>query len=198
VTGIKNNETFNEYGNEIKDELKTMCEECETCRRYKRNPSKPVVGFPLATSFNEVLAMDLGEIEGKRFIVMVDHATSYIQATWIANKQPKVIVIALLEKWISVFGAPKKILSDNGLEFQNEEVKEMTESFGIEILSTPAESPWSNGKCEKMVGILKDSIRKLREEGVKESNSALWWSVAAKNSLIMKDGFSPNQLVFGR
>ena len=49
------------------DERKEMVEElidrCEVCRKYKRNPAKPVVGFSWGSTFNEVVAMDLGEIE---------------------------------------------------------------------------------------------------------------------------------------
>ena len=32
---------------------------CEVCLRFKKTPSKPVVSLPLATQFNEVVAMDL-------------------------------------------------------------------------------------------------------------------------------------------
>ena len=52
---------------------------------------------------------------------------------------------------------------DNGGEFQNE-MCVFTERFDIEIKATPSESPWSNGLCEKWVGLTKDSLRKLKEE----------------------------------
>src|SRR5215469_5837918 len=148
--------------------------------------------------FNEVIALDVGELEGRKFLMMVDMATNYIQAAWLKNKNPITIVEKLFENWMCVFGIPKILFSDNGLEFQNEELKIFTKKLGIKMKSTAADSQWSNGKCEKMVGLLKDGIRKLRDDTTKNWEIALRWSVAAKNDLMMTDGISPNQLVFGK
>ena len=74
----------------------------------------------------------------------------------------------------------------------------LAEIFNITLKTTAAESPFSNGKCEKFVGLLKDSVLKLRMETTGNKEMSLLWSVAAKNELCMEDGFSPNQLVFGR
>src|SRR5215469_7839953 len=191
-------EDFQMRKSEMRKKLKEIEGNCDTCKKFQKNPPRPVVALPLASKFNEVIAMDLGELERRRFILFVDMATNYIQAAWIKNKTPKEITKSILGKWIGVFGAPKKILTDNGLEFQNEEVKLLTEGFGIEILSTPAESPWSNGKCERMVRLVKDGMRKLLEEETRNFEIALNWTLAAKNCLMMKSGYSPNQLVFGR
>ena len=80
-------------------------------------------------------------MEGEKFMVMIDLATHYCRGSWIRNKIPKKIIKTIIERWIGIFGAPKKILSDNGLEFQNEEVRRMKERFGIEMLSTAADRP---------------------------------------------------------
>src|SRR6201990_1259824 len=48
-----------------------------------------------------------------------------------------------------------------------------------------------------MVGLLKDSMRKMKEEGCNKE-TCLLWSVGAKNWLLDKGGYTPNQLVFGR
>ena len=195
-TAFKNNEEFTRIE---KERLKTLEEEigkCEICKKYKRNPSIPVVGLPLAKNFNEVLTVDLGQLEGSLFLVMLDWATGYCQAKWIKNKKPNEIIEGILEKWISYFGAPSKILSDGGREFQNDDFLEFSEKFGIELLSTASESPWGNGKCEKAVGILKEGLEKLKEENIRNKEYALTWIVSAKNEIITNSGFSANQKVF--
>ena len=171
---------------------------CEVCRKYKRNPAKPVVSFPWSKTFNEVLALDVGEIEGRKFLVMVDMATRYCQAHWIRDKKPETIIKTLVDGWFAIFGAPLKILSDNGGEFQNEKVRRMAERWNIKSLATAAESPWSNGLCEKTVGLLKESLRKMRDDGEVDLAIALRWAVSARNCLMNNGGFSPNQLVFGK
>ena len=66
-----------------------------------------------------------------------------------------------MKKWISVFGTPKKILTDNGREFQNEEMRNLTDAWNIEMMTIAAEMPFSNGRCDKTLGLIKDGLRKL-------------------------------------
>ena len=37
----------------------SVSENCKTCRQLKRPANRPVVGLPLATEFNELVALDL-------------------------------------------------------------------------------------------------------------------------------------------
>ena len=183
---------------ELKRKMKLMIESCETCKRYKKTPPRPVVGLSLSKTFNEVLSMDVGEIEGRKFLVLVDTATRYCQAVWIKDKKPRTIITALVDRWFSIFGVPAKILSDNGGEFQNEEMRAMTDKWNIKILTTSAQSPWSNGICEKTVGILKSMLLKMKNEKEEDWKMSLKWAVSARNSLMNQGGFAPNQLVFGK
>lgn len=188
---------FQRVRKEKMETLKQICEACLICKKYKKNPSSPVVGMALAHYFNEVIALDIGELEGEKFLVIIDWATRYCQAKWIKNKKPEEMIEVVMDRWLSIFGAPRKILTDGGREFQNDEFVEFTDSWGIELLSTASDSPWSNGKCEKMVGIIKECLIKMKEEKIGNKKRLLNWIVCAKNETIMDDGFSPHQKVFG-
>ena len=83
-------------------------------------------------------------------------------------------------KWISYFGAHKRILSDGGQEFQNEEMAEFTKKWGIELSCTANESSQTKGKYKKVLGLLKEIMRKLKEERVKRKEIGLAWAIAAK------------------
>ena len=84
-------------------------------------------------------------------------ATKYCQAQWVRDKNPRTIIEAIIQSWVSIFGTPGKFLTDNGGEFQNEKVRIMCEKWNIKIMATPANSPWSNGLSEKNVGLIKES-----------------------------------------
>ena len=183
---------------EIKDDVFSVTRNCETCLKYKKVPPRPVVGFALSNRFNDVIALDLGEYKSRKFMVMVDLRTKYCQACWMTSKRPEEVIKKLIKHWIALFGSPNSILTDNGREFSNEKFLEMTEVYSIKSMTTAAESPWSNGVCEKTVGLIKDSMRKMEEDGDKDLETILYWTVAARNSLFNKNGFSPNQLVLGR
>ena len=171
--------------------------ECDTCIRFKKPLPKPVVSLPLATRFNETVAMDLKMWHGLYFLVIVDVATRFCAGAVMKSKSADNVVTLFFKHWVSLFGTPQKLLSDNGREFNNEKVRNMADLFGIKILCTAAESPWSNGVCERLNYILGISVKKIMDDTKCNIDVALAWAVAARNALHNFGGFSPNQLVFG-
>lgn len=100
--------------------------------------------------------------------------------------------------WLSKHGAPKRLYSDNGGEFNNEEVRDLAENFNMEVKTTAAYSPWSNDLLERHNRTLTEILLKLRAENDCDWETALNWGLMAKNSLHNVHGFSPYQLVYGR
>lgn len=188
-----------EYDTLIED----ISNNCEICLKYKRVPSRPVVSIPLARDFNEAVAMDLKEwdkIGNVWFLHLIDMATRFSVSTVIYSKEKQVIINNVVEKWIGTgLGCPKKFLSDNGGEFANEAFKDVAENLNITVLNTAAESPFSNGLCERNHAVIDEMVRKILADNPGCSLTiALSWAVHAKNSLQMVGGYSPYQLVFGR
>ena len=183
---------------ELENIIRKISADCDTCLRYHRSPSKPVVAFPLASRFNETVAMDLKDIRpGFKILHMVDHATRYGQATVVSGKSAQETVRSIFDIWIRVFGCPGKILMDNGGEFDNRELIDLCDKCNVRVLTTAAESPWSNGLVEKHNDILGQMILKLTADEPMDPKLATHWAVAAKNALSTVYGFSPNILVFG-
>ena len=79
----------------------------------------------------------------------------------------------------------------------NEELRDMSENLNTEVLATAAESPWSNGICERHNAVIGHMIDKIKDESDVSTEVALAWAINAKNSLHNIYGFSPSQLVFG-
>ena len=183
----------------IKECIKEISEKCQICAKFKKTPSRPVVGLSMGEDFNDCVSIDLGMYsDGNIMMIMVDVVTKFSQAAWLKSKKPEEITRTLLSKWIAVFGSPRIILTDNGGEFQNDEMLRLAERFDIEMKSTSSESPWSNGICERVVGRTKELVRKIKEESGADLNVCLDWAMNARNSLCNRNGFSSYQLVFGR
>ena len=181
----------------LEKEINKVSTHCITCVKFKKPSPRPIVCMPMASEFNETVAMDL-KVWGKHyFLVMVDLATRFCTASVINNKVPATIIKNLFISWITIFGAPKKILSDNGREFNNAEMRALGEAFNINVINTAAESPWSNGICERLNGVLGDLVSKVLDDAKCDLQIALAWAVAARNAYDNNSGFSPNQLVFG-
>ena len=188
-------------GKECEDLVKAIQEvtnNCEVCIVYRRPPPRPVVGFSMATRFNQCVAMDLKKF-GKVWVLhMICHATRLIAGAVIRNKYPMLVIKGVMQHWVCIYGAPDVFLSDNGGEFSNEEFRELGERFNINIKTTAAESPWSNGLVERHNAIMGDMIEKTMVDTKCSLELALMWCVTAHNTLTNVHGFSPFQLVFGR
>ena len=118
----------------------------------------------------------------------------------IPDKSAESVINVLMDSWIlNMFGAPDKILFDNGREFWNNKMKDLCHNFNIRILSTGAYSPWQNGICERNHAQVDQMMVKIMEDQPNISTeSALSQAIMAKNMLVNAKGFSPIQIVFGR
>ena len=193
------NKAGNPWSNnhKLKEELKKVTEECTTCQVYQKAPPKPVVGLPMATKFQETVAMDLKFYENKIILHLIDMCTRLSSATTIKNKNPSTVIEAILKIWVSVYGTNEKFLVDNGGEFANAEFINLAEQFGITIKTTAAESPWSNGIVERHNLTIANMLDKVLRDTDCSFDMALSWCINAKNSLTNVHGFSPYQLAIG-
>lgn len=182
---------------ETQKEVTGIVDNCKICLKFKKPPPKPAAGLPLATTFNETVAVDLHQLEKNLwYLHIIDEFTRYSAGGIMKNKTPKEFVTKFIQLWISVHGSPKCLYSDNGGEFCNEEVKEMAENFNIELKNTPAESPWSNGLLERHNQTLTNIMLKVKEEQNCDYETALCWALMAKNCLNNAHGYSSHQLVY--
>ena len=189
-----------EENTELYKALEEVGTRCDTCKRYKKTPPRPIVTFPLATVFNETIAMDLKIYKNNStyFLHVIDHATRFSAGSVIRSKTAEVTIRNFFKIWVSVFGVPQKVLSDNGGEFANNDFIDMCNNLGINFHTTAAEAPWSNGMVEKHNGLIGDAVSKIMHDVRCSVEIALCWALNAKNTLQNIHGFSPYQLVFGR
>ena len=173
-------------------------ENCDVCLKYKNPKLRPVVGLSMSKSFNDCIAMDLKQVGKSQVLHMIDLATRYSAASVVRSKDKDVIVHAVFKHWVALFGVPKKILTDNGGEFNNDLMRDMAEQLNTIITTTAAESPWSNGIVERHNAVIGSMIQKIQADTSCSVDIALAWALSAKNALHNAHGFSPNQLVFGQ
>ena len=75
----------NLWKDDYTDMLEDIVRRCDLCKRYSKTPPRPVVGMPMATQFNEKVAMDLKTVERTvdsayhRHVVQVYHFSIHKQ-----------------------------------------------------------------------------------------------------------------------
>ena len=167
------------------------------CLHYTRPPPRSVESVPVATRFNQTVALELSFMEGKPVLHMIDALTRFSVSSVIRSKEANVIIESIFKNWITIFGVPGMFISDYSGEFANCGVISMGEAFNIRVVTTASESAWANGLCKKYNAVLGEMVNKILEEVSCSLEVAVAWANSAKNALRTVHGFSPAQLVFG-
>ena len=183
---------------ELNKEITKVVNNCHVCKTIRRAPPKPKVCLPLSSAFNECVAMDIKFIEGNIVLHLIDTFTRLSTAAHLKNKAAPTVMEAIMEMWVSTFGRPKEIFSDNGKEFDNQQMHDLAAQMDINLKVTPVEAPYSNGICERHNAVIDTLTRRVNMDTKCGFKTALLWAVNAKNSLHNIYGFSPQQLVFGK
>ena len=110
----------------------------------------------------------------------------------------KTIAKFLYGGYISIFGAPARLLSDRGTSFTSSIIEELCKILGIQRLRTTPYHPQTNGLVERSHQMLMHMIGKLGKD--KKANWPLHLAeiVHAYNATQSAvTGYSPHYLMFG-
>ena len=164
--------------------LEDIGKTCNLCKRYMKTPPRPAVGLPMASRFNEKVAMDLKQLNGQWILHIIDMWSRYTVSIFITRKRSSDVINALMQGWIAVFGVMEAILTDNGGEFSSDEMREVMSILNVRVITTAAESPFQNGLCERVHAVTDTMLLKLKEEnGKMDKQTLLCWANMARNSL---------------
>ena len=180
---------------------------CQQCIAKQQKPKQrdtthqPVTkkGYP-----GELLFIDLvGPLNvtknNHRYILSIeDGYTRFVQAIPLINKEAKTVARALCNQYITTFGCPTQIHSDQGTEFTNRIMQELEQRFEIKRSFTPAYNPWSNA-VERWHRTLSAMMRTLMEREDLEWDRVLPTCVFAYNTKVHSStGLTPFFMNFGR
>ena len=99
--------------------------------------------MPKSRSFNEVVTLDLKEFGAKYILWMIDSFTRFIQGKLITNKRADTIIQALTDSWCMSVGFPSQgFFADNGGEFANIKLDELTSKLRLTVKFGPSYSLW--------------------------------------------------------
>ena len=139
-------------------EIENRILNCRSCQfsKLKTKDRKPIeLTIPKQPDGpNERIHMDLygplrnSETDNRWILTISDAFSKYAVLVPIPNKEAGTVARAFFEKWICVFGEPKQIVTDQGLEFCNSILKNLCNLFGIEKSRTSGYYPQGNAKAE--------------------------------------------------
>lgn len=184
--------------------IETKCKSCERCVRRKsrvQKASKLVnikVTGPLELVCIDFLTLEPDSKDTRNILVVTDHYTKYAQAYPTRDQTAKTVATVLWENFISHYGFPRRLHSDQGACFESEVVAELCKHAGISKSRTTPYHPRGN-PVERFNRTLLDLLGTLEEKKKEEWRKYVRPLVHAYNCTkhdVTKE--APFLLMFGR
>lgn len=187
-------------------DIKNYIKNCQSCQANKTSRIKYRFPMEITTTSSqpfEKLALDivgplpLTENGNKYVLTMQDDLTKFSYAVPLENHE-SVTVADNLVKFISMFGIPKAILTDQGTEFLSNIMKELNKLLRIKHFRTTAYHPQTNGALERSHSTLKDYLKHYINEAQTDWDKYIPWAMFSYNSHVhASTKYTPYELLFG-
>ncbi|XP_043463992.1 uncharacterized protein LOC122499609 [Leptopilina heterotoma] len=125
---------------------------------------------------------------------MIDRFSRWAEAVPLRDIEAKTIYRAFVDNWLSRFGTPSKITTDQGKQFESRIFKFLLHLAGCHRLRTTAYHPASNGMIERWHRTLKAAIMCHSDEKWTHTLSTV---LLGLRTTVLDSGASPAEYVYG-
>ena len=139
--------------NEVKSFVGKICKYVKNKRpvRLQQAPQNSITSSaPMELVGLDFLHLDTCVGGFQYLLVIKDHFTQYTQLYPTRNKEAKTAAEKLFNDYVLRFGMPGKIIHDQGREFENKLLQQLSKSCNIKRLRTTSYHPQCNGQVERM------------------------------------------------
>ena len=151
----------------------------------------------------EMLAIDFTVLEKRlgieNVLIVIDVFTRYSFAFPTRDQKATTVAKILKEQIFDKFGAPDRLLSDQGRNFVSSLIKQLCSCYGVEKVRTTAYHPQGNACCERFNRTLHGLLLTMDNNVKKKWPEHVSALVAHYNMTPhATTGYSPFQVLFGR
>ncbi|KAL3218803.1 hypothetical protein MRX96_031340 [Rhipicephalus microplus] len=176
------------------------CQTCQTINARTTRNEGCLIPRDIPTEPNAVISLDrMGPLneKGDHILVCIDHATRYMDAVTVPSTSATHYLDFMTNRWIPRFGVPSVIVTDQVKGFVNKRTNQFHHRLGIAHQNSPPYWPQSNRLIERIVGTLKQVLRKMLNNKDKWQKELPRATLAINATKHRHSGHSPFRLMHG-
>ena len=195
------------YWYHLSEDVRSYVRKCDTCacnKRLQRTPKAAMGSLRVGAPWDTVATDFIGPLpvteRGNRYImVLTDHFSKYVEVIPTRDQTAETCANEVLNKFVSRWGCPLTIHSDQGRNYESKVFQELCKILGINKTHTSIRHPQGNGQTERFNRTL---VRMIKAYLGQEQES---WDLhlgciagAYRSSPHESTGVTPNMLALGR
>ncbi|GBM94250.1 Transposon Ty3-I Gag-Pol polyprotein, partial [Araneus ventricosus] len=195
------------YWGRLRADVENWCRECHACgarkgpkTRTKGRLQRYNVGAPFERMALDILGPFPVTTKGNRYVlVLMDYFTKWPEAIPIPDQEASIVAEELVRSWISCYGVPMILHSDQGTNFNSALFTKLCELWGILKTRTTALHPESDGMVERFNRTILNHLSLFVSRNQTDWDTHLpLFLLAYRSAEHEVTGLTPAEMLFGR
>lgn len=152
------------YWVKMNDDIERVCRLCSVCaEHHDANPKQTLKPHGRTSRPWQSIASDLFEINGRHYLLTVDRFSKYPLVNEMTTPVSSHTVTQKMQSYMSLFGRPDEILTDNGPQYMGQTFQAFMKRWGITHVTSSPHYSKSNGLIERHVRHIKGIVKKAQQ-----------------------------------
>ncbi|GFW36871.1 retrovirus-related Pol polyprotein from transposon 412 [Trichonephila clavipes] len=195
------------FWGKVRADVEQWCKSCDACSarkgpkiRSRGKLHRYNVGAPFERIAFDILGPLPRTASGNKYLLVVmDYFTKWPEVYPIPDQEAPTVAEAVVQHWISRYGVPLQLHSDQGRNFVSAVLKGVCELLGIDKTKTTPLHPQSDGMVERFNRTILNNLSLMVSKNQQDWDQKVPLFLLAYRSAVHETtGYSPSQMLFGR